>query len=118
MLYRCAWCWRRADDAQVAGVVNNRFDHLDIQLSVSPAAMGSPAGRTGPPHSVTVPHRSQRGSQLPAGEVLEVGHRYTRSRQAGMNSHLNQMDWVSVESVGAEQTSARHEHRGRSDSVV
>ncbi len=63
--------------AQGARVVNNRFDHLDIQLSVSPAVMGS-LRRVGPDrdHSVTVPLRRQRGSRLPAGEVVEVGHRY------------------------------------------
>jgi hypothetical protein len=85
--------------AQVAGLVNNRFDHLDIQISVSAAVMGS-SRRVGPDraHSVIVPLRPQRGSRLPAGAVEEGGHRYARSWQASMNSRLNRMDWASVES--------------------
>ena len=64
----------------------------DIQITVSPAVMGS--HRVGPDrdHSVIVPLGPQRGSRLPAGAVVEGGHRFARWRRAGMNSRLNRMD--------------------------
>ena len=47
----------------------------DIQITVSPAVMGS-SHRVGPDrdHSVIVPLRRQRGSRLPADTVVEGGH--------------------------------------------
>ena len=71
----------------------------DIQITVSPAVMGS-SHRVGPDrnHSVIVPLRRQRGSWLPVGAVVEGGHRFARWRRAGMNSRLKRMDWASAES--------------------
>jgi hypothetical protein len=66
---------------QVVGLTDHRPRALmpDIQITVSPAVMGS-SHRVGPDsdHSVIVPLRRQRGSWHPAGAVVEGGHRFAR----------------------------------------
>ena len=97
--------------AQVAGPVNNRFDHLDIQISVSAAVMGS-SRRVGPDrdHSVIVPLRRQRGSRLPANTVVEGGHRGFASMAAGRYELASQSDGLGFRGVlGRENASLTEE---------
>ena len=83
----------------------------DIQITVSPAGMGS-SHRVGPDrdHSVIVPLRRQRGSRLPADTVVEGGHRGFAPMAAGRYELASQSDGLGFRGVlGRENTSLTEE---------
>jgi hypothetical protein len=91
---------------QVVGLTDHPPRALmpDIQITVSPAVMGS-SHRVGPDrdHSVIVPLRRQRGSRLPADPVVESGHRGFAPMAASRYELASQSDGLGFRGVIEEE---------------
>jgi hypothetical protein len=66
--------------AHGAGVVNNRFDHLDIQLSVSPTGMGSSRGSDRTATTLSPSVSEAAGFRLVRSQKLDTGTPIPASR--------------------------------------